>query len=215
NKKNTIGYRTNSDIKKEDSKKIGNRNIILLFKNRDYIFVLFISFLIFIPNIMIFTYLAPIIKSVGGNSTNLGYTLFFNALSEAPVFFISKYFLIKYKTKFLLLFSASFYLIRIIIAAVAVSPVYFIFYGLLQSLSFGVYLVTVRYYIKMVAPEGLKTTAQSFAQMASFGGGGIVASLLGGYLIDNYGMNAMFITCIFFISLAVVILLVSIMRNKT
>ncbi len=183
-----------------------DKNIMRLFKNPDYIFILLITLLIFIPNQMIFVYLAPIIKSVGGNSTDLGYTLFFNALSEAPIFFAAKYFLEKYKTNSLLLFSAFFYLLRFIIAAAATSPVYFLFFGMLQSLSFGVFLVTVRYYVKLVAPAALKTTAQSVALMSAFGVGGIVGSLLGGYLIDTYSIAFMFKVGISLAAAAVMIL---------
>lgn len=198
------------DLKLAAAKEIeaerADKNIMLLFKNPDYIFILFITLLIFIPNQMLFVYLAPIIKSVGGNSTDLGYTLFFNALSEAPIFFMAKYFLEKYKTNSLLLFSSFFYLLRFIIAAAATSPVYFLFFGMLQSLSFGVFLVTVRYYVKLVAPAGLKTTAQSIAMMSAFGAAGIIGSLLGGYLIDNFGMPVMFRVGIFLAAAAVLIL---------
>lgn len=185
---------------------LDDKNIMRLFKNPDYIFILLITFLIFIPNQMIFVYLAPIIKSVGGNSTDLGYTLFFNALSEAPIFFAAKYFLEKYKTNSLLLFSAFFFLLRFIIAAAATSPVYFLLFGMLQSLSFGVFLVTIRYYVKLVAPAALKTTAQSVALMSAFGVGGIVGSLLGGYLIDTYSIAFMFKVGISLSAAAVLIL---------
>ncbi|TDO83369.1 PPP family 3-phenylpropionic acid transporter [Halanaerobium saccharolyticum] len=191
-----------------------DKNIMRLFKNPDYIFILFITLLIFIPNQMLFVYLAPIIRSVGGNSTDLGYTLFFNALSEAPIFFVAKYFLEKYKTNSLLLFSAFFYLLRFIIAAAATSPVYFLFFGMLQSLSFGVFLVTVRYYVKLVAPAGLKTTAQSIAMMSAFGAAGIIGSLLGGYLIDNYGMSVMFRVGITLASIAVLVLAYVVIRER-
>lgn len=203
--------------KTAETSKIGDKNILRLFKNKGYIFILFVTILIFIPAMMIFVYLAPAIKVVGGDSRDLGYTLFFNALSEAPIFFTAKYFLEKYKTKPLLLFSAVFYLIRIIIAASAPSPFYFIFFGMLQSLSYGVFLVTVRYYVKLVAPEELKTTAQSIALMAGFGAGGIIGSLLGGYLIDNFGISAMYTVCISLSFLAVLTLVISIIldSNKT
>ncbi|SFL53478.1 MFS transporter [Halanaerobium salsuginis] len=189
-------------------------HIIELFKNFDYVFILLISLLIFIPNQMIFIYLAPIIKSVGGNTADLGYTLFFNALSEAPIFFTAKFFLAKYKTKFLLLFSAFFYLLRFIIAALAVSPVYFIFFGMLQSLSYGVFLVAVRYYVRLVAPENLITTAQSITLMAAFGVSGIGGSILGGYLIDGFGTAIMFKVSISMAATAVFILLLVVLKEK-
>jgi predicted MFS family arabinose efflux permease len=191
---------------KEAGAEVKDKNIMQLFKNKDYLFILFITLLIFIPNHMIFVYLAPIIKSVGGDSTDLGYMFFFNALSEAPIFFVAKYFLQRYKTNSLLLFSAFFYLVRFIIVAAANSPTYFLFFGMLQSLSFGVFLVTVRYYVKLIAPAALKTTAQSIAMMSAFGAAGIIGSLLGGYLIDNFGMAVMFNVVIALASAAVLIL---------
>ena len=222
NTEENIEKNENKKIKTEDLKlaaakeaadELEDKNIMRLFKNPDYIFILFITLLIFIPNQMLFVYLAPIIKSVGGDSTDLGYTLFFNALSEAPIFFAAKYFLEKYKTNSLLLFSAFFYLLRFIIAAAATSPVYFLFFGMLQSLSFGVFLVTVRYYVKLVAPAALKTTAQSIAMMSAFGAAGIIGSLLGGYLIDNYGMPVMFKVGISLASAAVLILVFVVVRE--
>jgi len=202
-----------AEMKTEDLKlaavkdaEVKNKNIMQLFKNKDYMFILLITLLIFIPNQMIFVYLAPIIKSVGGDATDLGYMFFFNALSEAPIFFVAKYFLEKYKTNSLLLFSAFFYLLRFIIVAAASSPTYFLFFGMLQSLSFGVFLVTVRYYVKLIAPAALKTTAQSIVMMSAFGAAGIIGSLLGGYLIDNFGMTVMFNVVISLASAAVLIL---------
>jgi len=199
-----LKLRAVEEVKAEAEAK--NKNIMQLFKNKDYIFILLITLLIFIPNQMIFVYLAPIIKAVGGDSTDLGYMFFFNALSEAPIFFVAKYFLEKYKTNSLLLFSAFFYLLRFIIVALASSPTYFLFFGMLQSLSFGVFLVTVRYYVKLIAPPALKTTAQSIAMMSAFGAAGIIGSLLGGYLIDNFGMALMFKVVISLASAAVLIL---------
>lgn len=191
----------------------GDKNIMRLFKNSNYVFILFITILIFIPSQMVFIYLAPIIKAVGGNSADLGYVYFFNALSEAPIFFAAKYFLEKYKINSLLLFSAFFYLLRFIIAAAADSPVYFLFFGMLQSLSFGVFLVAVRYYIKLTAPAALKTTAQSIALMSAFGIAGIIGSLLGGYLIDNFGIPLMFKVVIVLSSAAVLVLLYTVKKN--
>ncbi len=202
-------------LKKEGKElKSSDKNILRLFKNKEYIFILFIILLIFIPAMMVFVYLAPIIKSVGGDSTDLGYTLFFNALSEAPIFFAAKYFLKRFKTKTLLLFSASAYLLRIVIAAVAVSPTYMLFFGMMQSLSFGVFLVTVRYYVQKVAPDELKTTAQSIALMAGFGAGGIIASLLGGYLIDNFGLDIMLRAAIILSTAAILVLILSIIMDR-
>jgi len=84
----------------------------------------------------------------------------------------------------------------------------------MQSLSFGVFLVTVRYYVQKVAPDELKTTAQSIALMAGFGAGGIIASLLGGYLIDNFGLDIMLRAAIILSTAAILVLILSIIMDR-
>ncbi|ADQ15504.1 MFS transporter [Halanaerobium hydrogeniformans] len=208
-------YQIPDDLKSNPTKQKTNlKNLVKLLKDPEYLFILSVTLLIFIPAMMIMVYLAPIVQSVGGDSRDLGYILFFNALSEAPIFFMAKHFLQRYKTRALLLFAAIFYLLRTIIVALAVSPTQLIFYGLLQSLSFGVFLVTVRYYVKLIAPTGLKTTAQSIILMSAFGGGGIIGSLLGGFLIDTFGMNSMFAVSIAFSLLAVIVLFFSVIQKS-
>ncbi len=213
NFKNNI-YSNNIQMKTNKKRNNNNNKPIQLLKNKDYLFILLISFLIFVPINIIFIFLAPIIQSVGGTAQHLGYTLFFTALSEAPIFFMGKNIIKRFKIKHLLFLASLFYLIRIIIIALAISPIFFIFYGLLQSVSFGLYLISIRHYIKIIAPQELQTTAQSIVLTAAFGIGGITASLLGGYLIDNFGMSIMFIICIIITSVAVILLLLSIIIDQ-
>ena len=188
-------------------------NVLELFKNKSYLFVLLVTYLLFVPVLIIFIYLAPIIQSTGGTTRHLGYTLFFNALSEAPVFFIGKSILKRFKTKQLLLIASLFYLLRIFITSLITNPLFFIFFGLLQSLSYGIFLIAIRHYVKKVAPQKLQTTAQSIVLMAAFGAGGITASLLGGFLLDNLGLDYMFNVCIGLSSLAVLLLAASFLFN--
>ncbi len=194
-----------------NSSEENNMRFYQLFLNKKYLFILLVTVVLFIPISMIFIYLAPIIQATGGTSRHLGYALFFNALSEAPVFFAGKKIIKKFKTKHLLLISSVFYLLRIIITSQITAPEYFVFFGLFQSVSYGLFLISIRHYVKMIAPTELQTTAQSIVLMAAFGLGGITASLLGGFLIDNYGMNVMFNFCITVSFLAILLLLSSLL----
>lgn len=169
-----------------------NRNPLILFKNIEYTMILISSILVFIPANIIFIYLPNFIKGVGGTTTLLGIVLFLNAISEAPIFFIGKKMLIKFKPIPLLLIATIFYLIRIIVVYEAVSQINFLLFGVLQSMSFGVLLITARFHINNLAPEHLKTTAQSVFTMSIFGIGGIFASLFGGAIMDIYGMTVLY-----------------------
>ena len=169
-----------------------NINPLVLFKNLEYTIIILSSILIFVPSTTVFIYLPNFIKEVGGSPGLLGYILFFNAISEAPIFFYGKEMIKKFKPISLLVISSIFYTLRLIIVFNAVSPSFFIIYGALQSLSFGVLLMTARFYINVIARARLKTTAQSILTMSSFGVGGIVASLSGGYIMDVFGMTVLY-----------------------
>ncbi len=173
-----------------------NRNPLILFKNIEYTMIVISSILVLIPANIIFIYLPNFIKGVGGTTTLLGVVLFLNAVSEAPIFFIGKKLLVKFKPIPLLLLATIFYLIRVVVVYEAVSQINFLVFGALQSLSFGILLITVRFHINNLAPEHLKTTAQSIYTMSIFGIGGIFASLFGGAIMDFYGMEVLYRTSV-------------------
>lgn len=203
-------YDNISELRSNDK---SEQHPLKLLKNQKYVLLLIITIFLFIPIQIIFIYLAPIIRATGGTARHLGYALFFNAISEAPIFFIGKHILNRFKVKTLFLISSIFYLIRIIIAASVTNPVFFIFFGMFQSLSFGIYLISVRHYVNKIAPETLKTTAQSIVLMVAFGLSGIISSLLGGYLIDNFGMKVMFTFCIITSSFAIFLMIISFLSS--
>ncbi|MFW6264856.1 MAG: MFS transporter [Bacillota bacterium] len=168
-------------------------NPLVLFKDPEYNIILLSSIFVFIPNSIIFIYLPNFIREVGGTTTLLGVVLFLNALSEAPIFFVGKKLIKRFKAIPLLLIASIFYLLRVIIVYEAVSQINFLVFGALQSLSFSVLLITARFHINHIAADSLKTTAQSIFTMAMFGIGGIIASLFGGYIMDVYGMTVLYL----------------------
>ena len=183
---------TGENYEKDSTNQQNNRNPLILFKNIEYTMILISAILVFIPNSIIFTYLPNFIKGVGGTTTLLGIVMFLNAVSEAPIFFFGKKMLVKFKPIPLLLLSTIFYLIRVIVVYEAVSKFNFLVFGVLQSLSFGILLITARFHINFLAPEHLKTTAQSIFTMSIFGIGGIIASMSGGVIMDIYGMEVLY-----------------------
>lgn len=192
---------------------IESKNPLALFKNLEYTMIVISSMLNFIPISVVFVFLPNFIKGVGGTPVLLGYTYFLSALSEAPILFFAKTLLKRFKPVPLLLISAIFYALRVWIIFKATLPGHFLFFGVLHSLSFGLFLTTIRYHINMIAPENLKTTAQSIVTMSSFGIGGIIASLFGGYVMDVYGLTVLFKLCML-INILAIILLITIIFYK-
>ncbi len=163
-------------------------NPLELFANVDYVFLLAASILLFIPNRLAIQYMPEMLRVVGGTPAHQGVGMFVNAVSEVPILFTSKVFLTRFPSLTLLLFASFFFTIRLVGLYFAATPNMVIAAGVFQGLSFGVFLPTIRSYINDVAPDHLKTSAQSIATASFFGLSTVLGSFLGGYAIDTFGM---------------------------
>lgn len=206
----------------EDSYKAGTEkdrkssvNPLELFKNTDYVLLLVVTLFLFIPANAVMIFLPVMLKNLGGTAAHQGLALFAVAVSEFPVLLLARRFVAKFNPQFLLLFAAVFYLLRVWLMLLAKSPAQLIYIGLLQSLTFAVFLPTVRYYVNQIAPEGLKTTAQTVITAVFFGAASILASLVGGLVIDRFGLDMLLRGCVTISALAVLLLLALVLRPKS
>lgn|GEM_PF-517550 len=186
---------------------------LTLFQNFDYVFLIIVSFILFLPFHVVMRFMPVIIKSVGGTPADQGLTMFVTAISEVPLLLASKYLLERYRPKPLLIVATTFYTLRIALLILAGTPQFVIAVGALQSLSFGVFLPTTRHYINDLAPKGLKTTAQTIAGGIYFGVGGILAGVLGGMILDRFGVRPTLIAGVCLSSLAVLLLVLKLLRE--
>ncbi len=162
-----------------------------LLRNPDYILLLLAATVIFIGHQSTMIFLPDILRNVGGSPVDQGTAMSVSAISEMPAFLLSVWFLPRFRPQGLLVFAALFYVLRIYTLSAAPSPQWVIYAGLFQSMSFGVFLPTMVYYVKQIAPDGLKTTAQTIATGCYFGIGGVLGSILGGRAIDVWGVETM------------------------
>ncbi len=156
-----------------------------------YVLLIVAATVIFIGHQSTMIFLPAILRNVGGGPVDQGTAMSVSAVSEMPLFLLSVWYLKRFQPRGLLLFAATFYVLRIFLLFQAASPQMVIAAGALQSLSFGVFLPTMVYYVKQIAPVGLKTTAQTIATGSYFGIGGVLGSVLGGRTIDALGVQAM------------------------
>lgn len=163
-----------------------------LFKNYKFVSFLVLSTVLFMGVRASFTFFPVLLKQLGGTNKDLGLSLSIMALSEVPVLFFSSRLLSKMKDTTLILISMVFFVVRNFLYIIVNSITGLVWMQTMQSLSFAIFLPAALYYINRVAPEGLKTTAQTVATSAYFGIGGILGSFIGGIIIDKYGIYALF-----------------------
>jgi len=169
-----------------------NVNITRLFKNPQYVYYLIFAVILAIPHRSAFMFIPNLMKSVGGTDGDLGLVFAVMALSEIPTFLYSRVLINRFKPIYVILFSSAFYILRQLLYLIASEPIHVLLIQLLQGPSFALFLNGSVYYIDELAPEELKSTAQTFATSMFFGMSGIVGSYGGGWMIDNYGLKTLY-----------------------
>ncbi|KJS19435.1 MAG: hypothetical protein VR72_18455 [Clostridiaceae bacterium BRH_c20a] len=163
-----------------------------LISNKNLIYFFLLGFLVQLPFGAYNSFFSLYFKSLGGDTSNLGWAWALAALSEVPVFFSAQKILSKYSHKHLLCFAAMIYGIRWIIQALIASPNYLLVLSLTQGLTYSVFYFAAVDYINLYTPVSLKTTGQTVFGAICFGLGPMSGSLLAGWLVKWYGYSFMF-----------------------
>ncbi|WHH58143.1 MFS transporter [Petroclostridium sp. X23] len=163
-------------------------NIGSLIKNYYYIAFLLFAIIIFIPHRSAFIFMPKLMETLGGSKGQLGISFAIAALSEVPIFLFSGYLTKKYHPIKLILASTVFFVLRQVLFFIASEPYHVMLIQALQGPSFALFLTGAVYYIDSLAPQHLKSFAQTFASAFFLGIGGVIGSYMGGWIIDHHGI---------------------------
>lgn len=180
---------TDSKLDRGPKKKV---RITKLLTNVEYMVFLVFCLMIFIPHRASFIYLTRLVEHVGGDKGYLGAALSIMAFSEVPFLLLTKKILTKVEPLWVVIVSSAFYILRQVLYALATTPTQVILIQALQGPSFGLFLGGAVYYIDSLAPDELKSTAQTLSVALYTGIGGIIASYCGGWVIQKVGITVMF-----------------------
>ena len=168
-----------------------------LFCNYEYISLLLFLMIFFTSLRASMVFLPVQLKSLGGSFGDYGTVTFFASISEVPIYFLSNYLIQKIKPVKLIFIASVFYILRIFFSTIAVNTFQFILAQILQGPSMGLFMVGFLYYIDSLAPEGIKSSAQTIAVSVYSGISGILGSYLGGIYSEKYGLTVMFTLSIY------------------
>jgi PPP family 3-phenylpropionic acid transporter len=157
----------------------------------------FVPFLIGVACLFTFhttinTFLAQIMTSVGGKTTDLGISLTIAAICELPAFLGFSWLAARFSSSTLLKFSGIMYALRSLIFLVA-SSVFLVNLGqVFQAFSFAVFIPASVYFINKTMKEEDKVKGQTYVTgLATLGG--VIGSIVGGRLLDTASVHAMLI----------------------
>jgi PPP family 3-phenylpropionic acid transporter len=157
-----------------------------------FLWVIFGLSFIFIFHSMANVFLVKIVEAVGGTQRQFGFALSLMAMVEIPVMMGSGKLIRRFGTRKLFAFSMVFYVIRSIALLMAGNMVAIYFAQLLQALSFALYIpISVAYVGEIMAKYDLVKGQTLVVSATTLGS--VTGSLLGGIVIDMFGVPQMLV----------------------
>lgn len=164
-------------------------------KNKTFLCLMIGFCLANMNNAAIATYTVNIIKNLGGSDTVLGFANFVSAASEMPVMLLFGYFMKKGNCIRLLKVSAVFFLIKPLVLVFA-NALPLVILGLgLQGLSFGLFTPAAVYYVNSTLIPEQRVKGQAVFSVITAGAATGGGNVLGGWLQDAFGLQAMLWVC--------------------
>lgn len=162
-----------------------------LFKNYYYMTYLVYAMLIQIPLSCVYSFLPYLMAEVNVPTGMLGYITGFKAFIEIPMLLLMDKVRNKVPLYFLLFGSGFFYLCEAFGYSICGNFWQIILISTFQGLGGGLHIAAGSNYVATLSPDNLKATAQTLnGSMVSLSG--ILGSLIGGFLINSYGIRSFY-----------------------
>lgn len=167
----------------------------------------------FFAHNMINDFMIQIIRSLGGNETQLGYATFLQAILELPVMALMGLVLKKISVRSMLVFSAVSFLVKtaILYFSSGMSGMYVS--QMFQMFAYAVFIPASTHFSERLMAENDKVKGQAYINCAITLGGVFSNALCGG-ILDGYGVKSMLLTGIAVCSAGVVISAFSIFKCR-
>lgn len=165
-----------------------------LFSNRVYMLVILTAFLTNLYKFITFSFAPVILQNVGGSDKHLGYFIFFRAIVEIPMYLIYPHLLKRFSAMSLFTFSILIIPFEAVGMYFASTPWAVVSVCTISGLSFGIFLPTIRQMIFSMAPDDLKTTAQTVAESLFVSLSAATSSIAAGFMFTNIGFDNTFLS---------------------
>jgi MFS transporter, PPP family, 3-phenylpropionic acid transporter len=159
-----------------------------------------IDFIMFLVSIFLLTtasggvnsFFSLYLDQIGATEGEIGLSWALAAVSELPLMIFSGAILRRIGAEGLLITAFIVFIMRWLLYSVIDVPIWALAVQLLHGLSFAPFLVGGITYVSERTPQGLSATAQAIYSTVAFGIASIAGSMIGGYLYDTAGMQALF-----------------------
>lgn len=177
-----------------------------------FLFVITGLALVFVFHTISNVFLVKIIEANGGTEKQFGFALTLMASVEIPTMLLSGILIKKFGTKHLFMFAMVFYVARSMALFVSKDMMGIYFAQLLQAFSFALYIpISVAYVNDRMALFD-KVKGQTMIVSATTLGG-VLGSIVGGRVIDQYGIREVLLLGLTSVSIGAVLVIIGLIRN--
>lgn len=185
-----INHKLNLDITSRPRQK---RSLLHIFESKQIYFLLAFAFISQVGLSFNFSFLGVYMLNMGLTEGTIGFTNSIAALSELPILFLISRVQRKVSTAKITVFACLLLSLRII-TVTGESLFFVVLSQALHGLTFmTIYFSCAVFISKNVKPEN-QSKGQSILALVQTGIGSIVGNILGGYLVDLYGLKSAYIT---------------------
>ncbi|MDV2885115.1 MULTISPECIES: MFS transporter [Alkalihalophilus] len=138
------------------------------------------------------SYLGLYIVGLGGAESLIGWAWFVGVSAEALVFATSPLWFRKFNPLSFIVIAGFIYSIRWVLMGMITSPWMVLPLQLTHGISFGMFYIAAFQYVNKLIPEHLQATGHVLFITTFFGLSGIFGSLFGGWMIDGFGLKALY-----------------------
>lgn len=197
------------DKQTDSNTTISNRNSQGFIKRYPAFVLMTIAFIVLsTSHNIIGTYLLQLIQSLGGGSTQFGNALALQAIVEVPMLFCFTFLLKILPAKKWMLVSALGYGLKAICYVIAQNIFQIYLVQFTQMLNMALFFSASVYYTMDVIKEDEQVTGQAF-MTSIMAAGTVLGSLLGGWIIDIFGMRTMLHTNVLISFIGIIIAFLS------
>ncbi len=170
------------------------QNVRSLLRNRAWILFLVTAFLASMGMAPHGTYLSLLLQDMGTAPSILGITIMLSTIAEAPVMFFSTNLIRRFGSNGLLLTAMAVIGLRNVLYAFATDPWQVMALQALHGFTFPAMWIAGVNFAAEAAPKGLNATAQGMFGVVLMGFGSAAGNLVSGVLIDQVGLDGMFLS---------------------
>ncbi|RKQ34594.1 MFS transporter [Oceanobacillus halophilus] len=178
---------------KVESEPVRLKDVEMIIKNKP--FLIFLALVVFITTShrMNDSYMGLYITELGGTEGLVGLAWFMGVIAEAAIFAFARFWFKKFHTLVFIIAAGILFSLRWFLYAAIDDPIYIIALQFLHGLTFGVFYTAAFEYVTRLIPKILQATGHLVFFAVFFGLSGIIGSLTGGVIMDNFGGESLYL----------------------